>query len=250
MKRSLGIALALSALLIGGASWFRFASAERLSPTITVVNSGSSEISPTESDTGTDAVLPPSLPAPKNDTELVSQQIFSDYMNLTLTGEATGENLTKLASVYATNIGGLHKAPRLLLTDLTIVDDTREAYDAYAASLTYIYATYQSKIAQALSGGKIDTSGKAVTSFALALESLYQMEAEALRGISVPREVSNAHLRLINAYLSNAAAFKALANSDQDPASAYAGIVQQKKNGEEEKQAIAEIDRILTKHGL
>jgi hypothetical protein len=251
MQRSLGIALALSALLVGGATWFRYANAQRVPAEISAIDVKGVSDEATDTISIDSVPLGPTMPAPKNGTELISQQIYSDYLNLSLSGQATEENITRLASVYATNIGNLHTSKKVLLTDIQITDDTAANYAVYAKLLTNIYTTYQTKLANQLgNNNEIKASGSAVVDFADSLQNIYEREATELKSIPVPKSVSSAHIRLINNYLSNASVFAALTKVDSDPASAYAGIVQQGKNSEEEKQIIAEIDRILTEHGL
>lgn len=251
MQRSLGVALALSTLLIGGAAWFRYVGAHQSSPAISIVSTSKDAPSAEDALTIDNVGFGPTMPPPKNDTELISQQLYSDYLSLSLSGQATEDNITKLANVYVSNIGNLHRSAKVLLTDIKIVEDTQSNYALYAGSITKIYAYYQTLLAAELGDNtKIDTSGSAVVDFASSLKKIYENEAQELTKIPVPREVSSAHIRLINNYLSNASIFDALTKMDSDPASAYAGTVQQSKNGEEEKQIIAEIDRILTEHGL
>lgn len=251
MHRSLGTALALSALLIGGATWFRYADAGQSSPQVSVVDVSSGGTASGDTISIDNVGFGPTMPAPKNDTELISQQLYSDYINLSLSGQATEENITKLANVYTSNIGNLHRSEKVLLTDISIIDDTPANYRSYADGLVKVYAHYQTLLAsQVESDGEIKASGTAVVNFAGSLQKIYKNEADDLKKIPVPQGVSSAHVRLINNYLSNASIFESLTKVDSDPASAYSGIVQQNKNSEEEKRIIAEIDRILTEHGL
>ena len=248
MSRRLAIALSLSALLIGGATVYRFAYAEAL----TVVRA------PEVSDTDTTIIDAPidtagsGTTTPLTTTDLVGRQVLADYLNLTQNGQATDDNVNALATNYADKLTSLDTFTPLAPADITLSSDSKSDLQAYATTVMALHTKYQSQTASIVKGGgdlsAVDSKGFAPTMNALG--KLYGQAATELEAVKVPPSLSVEHLKIINIYLSNAKALSAISDVNVDGASAYAALNVQAQNSSDLIDAVTSIQSKLLASGI
>src|SRR4051812_19067963 len=125
MHRRLGIALSLSALLIGGALTFRLVSARSIPPTLAAVPTTGSDVTIVDSPIA--SVIAPAATStstePLTTTDLIGRQMLSDYLNLAAAGEATDDSVAALAAKYVDNIGAASPVDVATSADIHVVPD-------------------------------------------------------------------------------------------------------------------------------
>lgn len=249
-------ALSLSLALIGGALWFRFIKIPPYSATLVSVQT------PLEF-ASDDAFLKDFLsssttPARAFSTttlsqeELLSRQIFTDYMSLKSQGQVSGESILNLADKYAEDILSFElSAPKVLLNQVVVVSDNEENMAAYGASLTAIRSKYKNLVAAQASGRDFsDISSPAFSSFMSATSGFFQRAANELLLVGVPVSLSAYHLDLINIYLENAEALRLVSDSSKNPAQAYASLNHYAKNTKLESDILTNIQSVLITNGI
>ncbi len=249
------MALFVSVVLVGGASWSRFAGAEKpVSDLLTVEERAASNdyydklfLDSLEATATTSAASQ----EPLTGTDLIGRQLILDYVDMATKGQATAANITALADRYIESIPTLNQAQTISYTELKTVSDTKANFQNYADELTKIYGTYATQISLARSrGGNLDTLNPAFYAFTLAFSAAYTEVAGKLKNLPVPATLASTHLQLINNYLSSAAAMKAISETEQDSARAFAGLIAMNENVEKELAILREIERILISNGI
>lgn len=253
-------ALLFVALLIGGASWTRFVSAKKATGSLTAVanpdNNGITEddvLNAALADLAAASSTPTGPTQPLTDTDLISRQLLSDFMDLSSGGNVSDDQVAALANTYIDNISSLDKSEAITAANITIVPDSQTVFQSYADGFTSIYAKYEGLLQTQLSSvDPIAVGGNPnlTASFADTLSTLYGREEKELQSLPTPNSLKEAHLKLLNNYSSSASAYHSLSKSQTDPASAFGGIVISKKNQTEETAILAEIEKILTDHGI
>ncbi len=251
--RSIG-ALVISVALIGGALWFRFVRIPPFSATLVSV----SEIEQFASEEAflndfVGASTAPSVTSTTtlSNTDLIGRQLILDYVDLATSGQATEANINVLANQYVNSVPALSRATEISYADLKTVPDARNNFQNYADELIKIHRTYAEDISRAYAG-KVNPNilNQAMYSFVLTFSTAYTEAALKLKGLPVPTSLAPTHLRLVNSYLSSAAAMKAVSNAEQDSATALAGLITFNENLGKEDAILNEISQILNSNGI
>jgi len=255
MRFRLTIALTISLFLIIFAGWMRVHPKSPPQGLVAVKNADlapSPEFSTTTDSNSLENISTASTSEPLSDTDLIGRQLFSDYLDLTMQGQATPENVDALAGIYAQSITSLtNNAPRITSLDISIVPNSQASIQAYGDSLTNIYVKYEALLKDAFSSGQsLNTVGTALTAFGVNISKIYTNEVNELKKLSVPAKVSENHVSLINTYLSSASAYKALANADENPAEAVAAITIGEKNADQELVILKNLENTLRQSGI
>lgn len=238
-------ALTLSAALISVAAWNRFADVSPSLGVLSVVNSptaSSSDAFLNEFMATTGTSTPPE---DLTGTDLIGRQLIMDYVAMARNGQVTDENLTALAERYVESIPTLISTQKVDPLDLKIVANTKENFSSYASSFDTIYRAYSTAFADKYLGRGIETESVS-SDFAV----IYENTAAKLKTMAVPAELAEPHLALIDTYLENASAMKALSKSESDPSSSFAGIIVLQSNLEKEQSAIDKIESVLNQNGI
>lgn len=258
MRPRLAFALLVSIILIIVAGVFRFIPKTNPASLDLIATNNNIDIYNSTSTTNVDSLNAQeatssvdSSSTPLSQTDLIGQQLFSDYLNLNSNGAATPENITALAGTYADNIIGLKSAPTILATDLKITSNSSDNLRAYWSNFLNIYNKYQDLMnAESNSGKNLNAVGPDLNAYANNMSNLYGREADEFKSLPVPQIIALNHLNLINTYLSSSWAMKSLSNMDTDPAGAFAGIVAEKGNLQDEQTLIGNIQKILEDNGI
>ncbi len=187
-------------------------------------------------------------PGPVTGTDLIGRQLMIDYLNLSGNGQATPENLKALADQYVDSIPTLHASVTVGYQDLTTTSNTRASIEMYANKVGEIYKRYSKDLGGlSESGGVLSDLTKTEYDYMLKAGTAYENRAIELKNTAVPVALASAHLKLININLSSAAALKAAANTEKDPATGFAGMLAINTNLDEEITALQEIVEIMTR---
>ncbi len=249
-------ALLLSLTLVGGAFWFRFSKTPPHSAELISVQ-GLSEFASDEAFLSdfigtTTAPTRPFSTTTLSQTELVSRQIFTDYMSLKSRGEVSSEDLLSLADQYAaeiirTDISANEVTPNQIL----VAPDTVENFAAYGEAVTNIRQKYRALTSARYPGGQLtDINNKTFLSFLSESSILYKGAANELLLVRVPLSLSGNHLSLVNGYFENAEALKLFASTSKNPLEGYAAFNFFVKNIEREADLMLYIQRVLLANGI
>jgi hypothetical protein len=187
-------------------------------------------------------------------TDLIGRQMFSDYMSLVSRGQATDENITKLANTYAQGMLKVNQGQSTKITDeeLKITGDTQTAFQIYATQTANILNKYSSLFRKNLN--QVGISGEVapenLSKFGTVLYPIYQQLAEELIKISVPLSLKETHLNLVNSYLESAYNLETLKKLNSDPVTALAAFNTQITNFETEMTLINNIKVFLGSKGV
>lgn len=255
MRLRLALAFLVSIALIGAASWFRLTTSENAPSNIVAVEQfGTSDVY--DGNILRDFLEPKatsttSVETTLSNTDLIGRQLILDYVGLAASGGAGPESIDALANKYIDNLPALNDTPSIGYADIKTVPNTKSNFQNYADEITKIYIEYAERISKASIGGdNLNTLNPALYSFALTFNAAYIDAALKLQNLSVPASLAPIHLQLVNSYLSSAAATKAVSETEEDSAAAFAGLVILNKNVVKEKTLINEIDRTLISNGI
>ena len=258
MRARLILAFSVSIMLIGVATWSRFAFVDKPPANIVAVTDAGSSLDDSQEvlkdflavKTAT-STLPAASEKPVTDTDLIGRQLILDYVGLAASGGAGTESIDALANKYIESIPTLNRAPVLSYADLKTVTNTRANFQSYADKITKIYKSYEAGMkAAGLSDESNYSLNPALYSSAAAFSKIYEDTATALKNMPVPGALLQSHLGLINTYLSNAEAMVAVSNTQENSAAAFAGLVALNENIDKEQESLTEITRILTSNGI
>ncbi len=246
-------ALVLSITLVGAAGWIRLSRSSTVHVANLLATDDNADLQANVSDIA-EVISTPTDEAsstPLTDTSLIGRQLFSDFFGMISNGQVTEDNINVLASTYADSVGNLDKSSRISPTDLAIVADTSDNFNAYLVNLNTIYDKYEELVrARSLNEKDAQTIGPTFITWAQTMEDLYEREATELKNISVPAALLESHTKLVNNYLSSKSAMHSLITATTDPASAMGAIIVQSKNTDEEQIILSSIQDIMTKNGI
>lgn len=255
MRFRLALALSASIIVIGIASWLRFGTIKYVSPSIVAVEQAGVD-SKSYEDIIQELAKPKtasttSIEGPTSGTEVISHQLISDYVDLAAGGRATESSIASLADKYVENIPTLIKATVISYSDIQIVPNTKINFQNYADTLTKINSEYTNQISKASSGKEnLAVLGPDLYFLAKNFSLAYTDAIPKLKNLPVPTSLALSHLQLINSYLSSAAAMKAISETEQDSATAFAGLIILNQNLTKEDLLLNEIGKILTSNGI
>ncbi|MFH1472792.1 MAG: hypothetical protein ABIF06_00010 [bacterium] len=254
MRFRLALAVFLSIVLIGVASWSRFDSKKGGPPgELVAVSSGNNSnyenvlINPilgnATSSTGENLT----------NTDIISRQMLIDYMDLSATGGATDAGLNALANKYVESIPLIQESFNVSLksSDIDIVPNTTENFQKYERVVSQIHRKYGDQMKTTYPGNEVLSSASPESySYLKSLASFYLEMAEEMSKVPTPVNLASAHLRLVNNYFSTAKAMSALVEAEKDPATAAAGIMVVRNNTQEQNSIITEINQIIMKNTI
>lgn len=252
MRFRLALALSVSILIIGAASWSRLAGVEKAQPSIVALEADDKNYQDflqnlLESKTASST----SAEEPLSNTDLIGRQLIIDYIGLATSGEAGRAGINALANTYVESIPALLKVEKIDYQDIKTTSDTKTGFENYSDGLAKIYARHADRINTAYAGkvGVFSSNGSDF-SFAQDAAAAYENTALELKGLAVPLRLVPAHLRLINTHFSNAAAMRSIYNLEKDPVTASSGLLAIKENIDEESRALKEISEIMETNAI
>lgn len=255
MQFRLALALSVSLLLIGVASWSRFTTLEKMPTDIVAVeqleltDEDYDEILGDFTEPKTASTTSPEIPL--TNTDLLGRQLIMDYLGFAADGEATENDIVNLANKYVEGLPTLSASTVINYSDIKTVPDTKSNFQKYTDALTKIHDEYGEKMSRAQNSvSNFSTMSPELYSLYLTMSNTYTNTASKLRGLPVPASLAYMHLALVNNFFSNAAATNAMYKADEDPATAFAGLITLGENVNKESTLLNQIGQILTSNGI
>ena len=186
-------------------------------------------------------------------TDIISRQMFMDYINLSATGNTTEEGIDSMANRYVDAIPSIQASfyDPLDIADIKTISNLESNFEKYETSVRQVHEKYGQEIKSAYPGNTVLINSNINTYvYFNDLSSAYMRMAEEIKILLVPLALSSQHLRLINNYFSVAKAMEVLAKTGTDPATAVAAIATINDNIGEQSTIINEINQILLKNTI
>lgn len=254
MRLRFALALLISIILIGGASWYRFGTTEYVQPNIIAVEQSETNYkNAIEEFLGPKAYTASSTPSsgPLTNTDIIGRSLLSDYILLEARGNATDANIIALADKYVQVLPTLNVAPTIDYVDIKTTSNTKINFQNYANRLEEIYEENTNDVSRAYAeAGSPDTSNPAIYSFISTFGTIYAETASKLQNMSVPLSLVGNHLQLVNGYLSSATGMEAISKIKQDPSVALAGLMAINESLNKEEIILDKIRKILISNGI
>jgi hypothetical protein len=248
MRNSVVSALFLATVLVVGATWVRLSKDYDKVATLTAVGTTSNDVEAYNIDTfwPEDGDTPDT---PYNATEAMSRSLITDYINLASSGQADEATLKRLVDQYVDTVPDLNTAPTISKADLHLVEDSRVNFQNYDRITTEIQTEQQASI---MANYSDDTSRGVLTDQTIAsiakMGDAYEKAAIELRDMEVPKSLSVPHLKLVNNYFATAAGMRAVALTNEDTMTAFAGMVAVNSRIKEEPKILNEILALLSRY--
>jgi len=258
MKQGVILAVVISLFMVGGASWKRLSGTTQTPSLVTIETATATP--PTYDEIFADITNSTSTPALNSQpassesltgTDLIARQLMIDYINLNSVGQATGANLAALADQYVESIPTLNSFPRIGIHNLNTTTNSEQNFKLYSDKIGQIYLKYALDITSSpvkVDGDEVTLTSNHYSFMRMAAEN-YSAQAEEFKNVAVPAALAEKHLRLVNNSLASAAALKAAASTETDPASGFAGLVAVSQIVNEESLILQEIYEFLREEG-
>lgn len=255
MRFNLALALSLSILLVGGASWSRFAQSQKAETNLQLVKAEQkaseeyyeSVLAPLLAES---ASTTPSSAGPLTGTDLISRQLITDYVTLATEGGANDSNINILADRYIESIPTLISQEMVAYADIRVVSNNQSSLKKYSEELVRIQREYAQEASllkpQPLIGGLSEDYYE----YASSMAATYRKVATSLASVNVPTILAQDHIELVNTYFANATAMEAISKIAKDPATGFAGMVLLGESIGKEQAFLEKIGKVLTSNGV
>lgn len=195
----------------------------------------------------------PSLSDATNKTENLSKQLFSDYLGLKSSGQAdNSEAVQQVVDRIAREVDSLNTETSYTKKDLVIntsanSEDIRE----YANAFGRIRQSYRDEFSKrAANDSYFSPADKNFQTNMFFASSLYAAKAEQLLKLSVPSELADIHLRLINSYAGSGVGLEKMSLLQNDPLMSAVGVKQFSAESQKEELLLEELRRELSASGI
>ncbi len=190
-----------------------------------------------------------------NKTDVLSRQVFSNFMVLKTSGSLNNQNVDYLANDLSSQILDSVSGARVYSSaDLKIVENASlEDLKIYGNSFFLIRDKYQNLyISKSIAHDSpfIDSSETGIVNSFSLISEIYSKILPDLIKLPVPSQLTSVHLKLINLYSSSAYSLKKYINIDNDPVSAIAGLSQYGKNATQEESTVEQIANYFRQSGI
>jgi len=254
MRLNLALALSVALLLIGGAAWYRLSLTSSTSYNLAVVeptltNEDYDEI--TADFFGPKATSTTVSSEPLTNTDLIGRQLVLDYISIAANNGGTEADIAALANQYVEGIQTLNRVDTISYADIKTVSNTKSNFQNYSDAATQIYNEYEGILGGAAGNSEaLNALGSALYSVTTTMSGAYTGLATKLKNLAVPASIAQSHVELVNIYLSSAVAMEAISNTENDPASAFAGLIMLKENSDREQRLLDQINQTLISNGI
>jgi hypothetical protein len=238
-------AITLSLIVILTATWFRVFQTPKESVGLVAVAGANEYIEIVPVNIFEDEIDAEGEIEQLSQSDMISRQLMTDYLGLSLAGQATPKNVATLASKYANNILDLSVQPSFDPNETEIVADTEENVRSYAQSTNAIYSKYREQVSKIAVSANQDIEGTMN-----AISIVYKSITEELRLLSVPASFKEKHVALIKNHLSSSLALFAFVNMKIDPMVAMAGLNTYKINSEKETTLFTDLRLLFATRGI
>ena len=138
------------------------------------------------------------------------------------------------------------------MNDIKTTADSEEGLYKYSFKMVQVRAKYAALVkAKSSVGSAFDgTNSAALSNFMSSASKLYLDAAQELKAIEVPASLAQNHLELIQVYLENSEAMKAIADVSNNPVKVYGAIKTQTENAQKEESLFLNIQLALMANGI
>lgn len=261
MKNSgIKVSIAFAVVLIAGALLVRYNNSreERFNLAELVAIENTSEpvdieaIMGTSKNEGTSSAQPDK---PLTNTDMISRQLFADYLDLSASSQNNQKGLGYLANQYAQNILKQDTIPKkqITTTEINVVADSSEAKLAYSTKVFALRNKYTALARTTLdsqgTGGVLDINSIAV--FGKQISEMYSNAAEEMIALpGVPVSLAETHVAIIKNYLESSEAMKKLSQLQNDPLLLYSALKTQSENSKREEELFIEVQTQAFSNGI
>lgn len=258
--KNLGIktSIAFSIVLISGALLVRYTNSKetkfKLAELVAIEDT--SQPIDIETITGSrDSESPTKAEEPLTNTDMISRQLFADYLDLSASSQNNQSGLQYLANQYTENILKQNVVPKkqITITEINVVADSNETKLAYSKKVFDIRNKY-TNLARTLfssqgSDASLDT--ETIVSFAGETSKLYSAAAQEMTNVTgVPVSLAETHVAIIRNYLESAEAMKKLSNVSTDPLLIYSALKTHSENSKKEEELFIEVQSQAFSSGI
>ena len=148
------------------------------------------------------------------------------------------------------NAPTINKAEVITASDLKIIGNAIANLQKYSDAMARIYRDHENNISKNYKNQDVANLGPELNHFLLTFSETYKEAARRFQNTEVPTSLVETHVKLTNSFLSSAAATQAIAENENDSASAFAGLVKFEENLGKEELILAELNNILTSNGI
>jgi hypothetical protein len=250
MRKHIMVAIFVSVGIIGAAFFSRLSTHKPALNLVVLPSSSRTEVDPATIIplfTGTSTTSAATI----TQTDMVSRQLVSDYLNLNAAGGSTLSNLTTLGSKYGDALAANPTVVSYDVSQTRVVADTPANILSYALTVFALRAKYETLSTQLLNGDtNIDTSDPRFKTLMLGLSHLFEEALPEFLNTPVPTSLAANHVALLNNYSSSAQATRIIANINEDPASVIAAFSIQANNSAEQEELFGNIRVAVIAQGL
>ncbi len=252
MRFNIVFAILASIVLIGGASWVRFARTNPFAVSYLAIVPNQLESENDILESFLNPKVPDKEPAlPLSQTDILGRQLFSDYMALKSRDQLDSNSLKSLINKYSGGILSFESRPSVSKEQINIVPDSTDNSKIYIQKIFETRAKYAGLVVNSFGQRNFtdidDPDFKELTAYAA---KLYQEAAAELKKIPVPVSLADNHIKLIENYLSSSSSIGALSNIAEDPARTYAALNTYAQNVNEEERLLANIQLAILTNGI
>lgn len=243
-----GIAVFLSFILIGGATWVRVSNQKSPAPTLIGVESSNTEGTLTYEDVyGPAKDAETAIPEENlTTTDLIGRQLISEYISLSSKSELSPDSLMGLADKYIELVPSIKIAgiKTISVSDIETVSDTEENYLDYDENINVIYEEYIDSFD--LVGEEELALNELPLDHVSSIQKIYKNISQNLSDIAVPKSIASSHIKLINHYLSVENYLQKIIDESSDPVVAMANLIILSEKSQDEAMLIDDINDALS----
>lgn len=247
MHARLFLALFVSIALVGGALWTRLSNNATVKYELALVEPSGGEGEFLDYFSNQSSKELAKSPEAVSASDLLGQNLLTDYIGLASSGRATDENVTSLTNKYIEGIPALLKADTKSYNDLKTTSNNQENLTKYAEALAKIYVEHADRINKTLKGGA--ASPETYYEMIGKSASIYKDTASKLLILPVPSLIAAEHLELINTHLLSASAAQSISEMNKDSTLGFAGLVNLNDNAGREVTILEQIVEIIKSNG-
>lgn len=190
----------------------------------------------------------------QNQTDLLSKQLFANYILLQKSGDLNAESTQNLADQLSSQINTNLPSKIYQKSDLTIIKNpTKADLKNYGNQFMFIkdkYTNQYNKDPLGQNNQSIDLLDPKVISQLSNISNLYENMAKELLNLPVPADLIDVHLEIVNNYFGSADGLKKISQIDTDPIVAISGIGIHAKFSSEETSLLKQIAGYLFENGI
>ena len=190
-----------------------------------------------------------------NQTDILSKQVFSNYMVLQQSGNLNDQNVQDLTEQLSDQILASSPSAKVYtLSDIKIISNpTKEDIKNYGNQFFIIRTRSQNMYIRNITAPNspiLDSSINGTANTFVLMGNVYEKIVADLLKLPVPNVLVNLHLQLVNNYAGSAFGLKKFNELNADPIAAVSGLSQYGKNSQEEETLVEKIGQYFIENGI